>query len=276
MKAAAFDYARPTALGEALALLRASEGAAQCMSGSQSLGPMLNLRLVQPDLLVDLRAIAALRECRLEEGAVVLGALTTHAAIEDRAVPDATRGLMPWVARGIAYRAIRNRGTLGGSLAHADPAADWVNLMAMLDAECIVDGPEGRRRVNAAAWTQGAFTPSLREHEILSAVRIPQLSARARWSFYKVNRKPGEFAQAIAAFVDDPDRGVRRAVIGALAGPPHVIDDATPLVDGWDADFANAQLAAAGLEPGSYDHRIHAVALARAARALGQDPGDCL
>jgi carbon-monoxide dehydrogenase medium subunit len=276
VKAAAFDYAQPTALDQALDLLRASEGGAQCMSGSQSLGPMLNLRLVQPNLLVDLRAIAALRECRLEEGAVVLGALTTHAAIEDRAVPDGTRGLMPWVARGVAYRAIRNRGTLGGSLAHADPAADWVNLMAVLDAECIVDGPEGCRRVGAEAWMLGAFTPSLREHEILSAVRIPQLSACARWSFYKVNRKPGEFAQAIAAFVDDPERGVRRAVIGALAGPPYVIDDAAPLIDGWDADFANAKLAAAGLETGSYDHQIHAVALARAARALCQDSGDSL
>ncbi|HML83460.1 MAG TPA: FAD binding domain-containing protein [Thiomonas arsenitoxydans] len=274
MKAAAFDYARPTALGDALERLLACEGVAQCMSGSQSLGPMLNLRLVQPDLLVDLRAITALRACRVEEGAVVLGALTTHAAIEDRAVPDATRGLMPWVARGIAYRAIRNRGTLGGSLAHADPAADWVNLMAVLDAECIVAGPSGGRSVPAAAWVRGAFTTALQEHDILTAVRIPQLSAQARWSFYKVNRKPGEFAQAIAAFVDDPERGVRRAVIGALAGPPYVIDDAAPLIDGWDVDFANAKLAAAGLEVGSYDHQIHVVALARAARALGQDPGD--
>ena len=274
MKAVAFDYARPAALGEALECLRACEGVAQCMSGSQSLGPMLNLRLVQPDLLVDLRAIAALRECRVEDGAVVLGALTTHAAIEDRAVPDATRGFMPWVARGIAYRAIRNRGTLGGSLAHADPAADWVNLMAVLDAECIVVGPSGGRSVPATAWVQGAFTTALQEHDILTAVRISQLSAQARWSFYKVNRKPGEFAQAIAAFVDDPERGVRRAVIGALAGPPHVIDDAAPLIDGWDADFANAQLTAAGLQPGSYDHQIHAVALARAARGLGQDSGD--
>ncbi len=275
MKAAAFDYARPATLGEALELLRVGEDSvALCISGSQSLGPMLNLRLVQPDLLVDLRGIAALRECRVEDSAVVLGALTTHTAIEDCAVPDATRGFMPWVARRIAYRAVRNRGTLGGSLAHADPAADWISLMAVLDAECVVAGPDGERNVPAATWMQGAFTTAMEEHDILTAVRIPQLSAKARWSFYKVNRKPGEFAQAIAAFFDDPARGIRRAIIGALTGAPHVIQDATPLIDGWDTDFANTELAAAGLTVGTYDHQIHAVALARAARALGQNHGD--
>lgn len=241
---------------------------AKATTGCQSLGPMMNLRLAQPDMLVDLRGIESLRGWREEPDAVVLGAALTHAEIEDRKARDATRGLMPHVAAGIAYRAVRNRGTLGGSLAHADPAADWVNLMALLDAQLLLEGPEGAREVRAAAWMAGAFTTSLADDEIITAVRIPVLSAAARWSYYKFNRKPGEFAEAIGAFVDDPARGVRRGLIGATDGAPHVITDASPLIDGWNADFAAMQLRAAGLEPGTYEYRVHEVALARAAARL--------
>lgn len=268
MKAAHFDYGRPTECGDAMAQLRQSVGGGKYIAGGQSLGPMMNLRLVQPDLLVDLRAIDALRECRTEDGYTVLGALTTHAAIEDGLVPDPTCGMMPWVARGIAYRAVRNRGTLGGSLAHADPAADWVNLMAVLDTQYLVEGPDGARTIAQHGWMCGAFTTALHDDEVLTGVRIPVLLNDARWSYYKFNRKTGEFAEAIAAFVDDPRRGVRRGVIGALAGAPYVIRDASPLIDAWDDAFAHEQLMAAGLEPDSYDYKIHAVALARAAHAV--------
>jgi len=268
VKAAHFDYGRPARCGEAVAQLRQGGGGGKYIAGGQSLGPMMNLRLVQPDLLVDLRAIDALRECRTEDGYTMLGALTTHAAIEDGLALDPTRGMMPWVAHGIAYRAVRNRGTLGGSLSHADPAADWVNLMAVLDAQYLVEGPAGARTIDQPDWILGAFTTALHEDEILTGIRIPALSADSRWSYYKFNRKAGEFAEAIAAFVDDPQRGVRRGVIGALAGAPYVICDASPLIDAWDDAFAHEQLVAAGLEPDSYDYKIHAVALARAAHAV--------
>ncbi|OIQ95787.1 carbon monoxide dehydrogenase medium chain [mine drainage metagenome] len=268
MKAAHFDYGRPVECGAAMVQLQQSGGGGKYIAGGQSLGPMMNLRLVQPDVLVDLRGIGALRECRTEEGYTVLGALTTHAAIEDGLVPDPTYGMMPWVARGIAYRAVRNRGTLGGSLAHADPAADWVNLMAVLDAQYLVEGPDGARTIAQPDWMLGAFATALHEDEVLTGVRIPDLSAGARWSYYKFNRKTGEFAEAIAAFVDDPRRGVRRGVIGALAGAPFVIREACPLIDAWDVAFAHEQLIAAGLEADSYDYKIHAVALARAAHAV--------
>jgi carbon-monoxide dehydrogenase medium subunit len=263
MKAARFEYARPSSCLEAARLLQASEGTGKVLSGGQSLGAMMNLRLAQPELLVDVRAIEALCGCVIEADAVTLGANTTHATIEDGRVSDPTAGLMPYVAASIAYRAVRNRGTLGGSLAHADPAADWVNLMALLDARYRLEGPDGTRLVEGADWTLGAFTTALREDEILTAVRIPKLSRAARWSYYKVNRKPGEFAEAIAAIIDDPPRGIRRGLIGATEGVPYVFA-AGPLIDRWDGAVADAHLRAAGLIPDTYEYRIHATALSRA------------
>ena len=270
MKAAKFDYARPSGCAEAALLLRQSGGMGKVLGGGQSLGPMMNLRLAQPDLLVDVRGIAALRACDAQPDAATLGAAVTHADIEDGRVPDPTRGLMPYVAGGIAYRAVRNRGTLGGSLAHADPAADWVNLMALLDARFLLEGPHGQRTVAAADWMVGAFTTALAEDEVLAAVRVAALSPSARWSYYKFSRKTGEFAEAIGAFVDDPARGVRRGLIGATDGAPHVITDASPLLDGWDVSFAALELQAAGLQPDSYEYRVHQVALRRAAERVSQ------
>ncbi len=263
MKAAAFAYARPTDSREAGVLLRQSAGLGKIISGGQSLGAMLNLRLAQPELLVDVGAIASLRECVATTDAVILGANTTHAAIEDGLVPDPSNGLMPYVAAGIAYRAIRNRGTLGGSLAHADPAADWVNLMALLEASYHVEGPDGVRVVAAGEWMSGAFTTALRDDEVLTAVRIPRLSSAARWSYYKVNRKTGEFAQALAAIIDDTARGWCRGLVGATDGTPYVFD-ATALVRTPGPGAAAPHLAAAGLEPGTYEYQIHLVALLRA------------
>ena len=270
MKAAKFDYAKPVDCAEATLLLRRSGGMGKVLGGGQSLGPMMNLRLAQPDLLIDVRHIAALRACDAQPDSVTLGAAVTHADIEDGQVPDPTRGLMPYVAAGIAYRAVRNRGTLGGSLAHADPAADWVNLMMLLDAQFLVEGPQGQRTVAAVDWMVGAFTTALAEDEVLTAVRVATLSPSASWSYYKSNRKTGEFADAIGAFVDDPTRGVRRGLIGATDGAPHVITDASPLLDGWDASFAALQLQAAGLQPDSYEYRVHEVALRRAASHVSQ------
>ena len=274
MKAAHFDYARPALIAEAVTLLQDSAGLGKILGGGQSLGPMMNLRLVQPELLVDIRAIAALKDCTVGTDVVTLGAAITHAAIEDGQIPDPTQGMLAYVASNIAYRAIRNRGTLGGSLAHADPAADWVNLMALLDAQYLLHGPSGMRTVDNAHWMDGAFTTALAEDDILTAVRIPVLSTEARWSYYKFNRKTGEFAEAIAAFIDDPKRGVRRGLIGATDGTPHVIADASPLIDGWDQAFADAQLQAAGLVPATYEYQIHAVALRRAALRLTVKNGD--
>jgi carbon-monoxide dehydrogenase medium subunit len=268
VKAPRFEYLKAASCVEAAHLLAQSNGAGKPVAGWQSLGPMLNLRLAQPELLVDITGIVELTSVTREPAAIVLGACISHAAIEDTRVPDVTQGLLPFVAHGIAYRAVRNRGTVGGSLAHADPAADWVSLMVLLDAQYLVTGPAGPRTVACADWMQGAFTTALASDEILTGVRIPALSASARWSYHKFNRKPGEFAHAIAAFVVDPERGVTRGVIGATNGAPHVIDDATALLDAWHPDLAAQTLAAAGLAPGTYEHQVHAVVLQRASREL--------
>ncbi len=272
MKSAAFDYHRPANCAEAIALLCASQGMSKPVGGTQSLGPMLNLRLAQPDALIDLAAIAELRACRDEGDHISIGACVTHAEIEDGRIVDPSCGMLAHVARGIAYRAVRNRGTVGGSLAHADPAADWINAMPLLGADLLLTGPNGSRKVAAADWTIGAFTTVLAEDELLTAVRLPRRSPQTRWSYYKFNRKTGEFAEAIAGFLVDPADGLCRALIGALDGPPHIVEDATALLAEPAGSVADAVLRDTGLEPGSYEYRIHAVALQRAAAQLKETP----
>lgn len=267
MKAPAFEYEKPAALAAAVQLLAQGGEGAKLLAGGQSLGPLLNLRMVRPDLLVDIRGLPELLDCRETPDAVVLGAGITHAAIEDGRAPDPARGLLAHVARGIAYRAVRNRGTLGGSLAHADPAADWVSVMALLDAALLVAGPRGERTVRADALVTGPLSTTLAPDEILVAVRIARLSPDARWAYRKLNRKPGEFAEAIAAVLHDPARGVVRAVIGATDGAPHVIADATSLLRDPAAE-SEACATRAGFIPGSYEHQVHAVMLRRAVGGL--------
>jgi carbon-monoxide dehydrogenase medium subunit len=260
MKPAKFDYEKPRDVAAALALLAQANGEAKVVAGGQSLGPMLNLRLAQPSLLVDVRGLPELREVRDETDHVFIGACTTHADIEDGRVPDPTRGFLRKVARGIAYRAVRNRGTVGGSLAHADPAADWVSAMAVLDAGIVLRGPDGERVVPASQFVLGIMSTAMGEGEILAGVRVPKLSSKARWSYWKYCRKTGEFAEAIGAFVVDPERNWWRGVMGATEGAPVVIEDARSLDP--------AAIAAEAYEPGTYEHQVHAVALKRAAAAL--------
>lgn len=268
VKPAAFDYEKPRSLDEAVKLLAASDGAAKVIAGGQSLTPVLNFRLAQPSLLVDVRGLPELAGVNEEADAIVLGATTTHAQIEDGGVPDPTNGLLRRVARGIAYRAVRNRGTVGGSLAHADPAADWLNVMVLLDAEVLVRGAKGERRVRAAELADGPLSTVLAADEIITGVRVPKLSAAAKWSYYKVNRKPGEFAEAIAGFVVDPARKLARGLIGATEGAPHPIADARALLARFDDADARAAVGAAGFAAGSYEFQVHLVALRRAAQQL--------
>lgn len=159
MKPAAFDYALAASLDQAVQAL--GRGAAKAVAGNQSLGPMLNLRLARPGRLIDLGALAELRA--VEEGPdwVRLGAGITHAEIEDGEAPDPTGGWLTAAAGNIAYRAVRNRGTLGGSLAHADPAADWAIVMTGLGATAILAGPEGERRLALEDFLTGPFATAL-------------------------------------------------------------------------------------------------------------------
>jgi carbon-monoxide dehydrogenase medium subunit len=236
------------------------------MAGAQSLGPMLNLRLAQPSLVVDVRGLSELHEVSETRDSVFIGSCVTHAAIEDGKVPDATRGFMREVATNIAYRAVRNRGTIGGSLCHADPAADWPNVLPVLSAVAVIGGAGSRREVPVERFMTGAFSTVLEEDEILLGLRVPKLSAKARWGHYKFCRKPGEFAEAMGAVVIDPERNVCRAVIGATHGAAYVIDDARFVTEQFDSARVMAAIDASGLND-SYDRQIHHAALRRAVLA---------
>jgi carbon-monoxide dehydrogenase medium subunit len=263
-----FDYARPKDVDASLSLLAEDSRSVKVVAGSQSLGPMLNMRLVQPDLLVDITGVDELRQVKEEADGIVIGACVTHSDIEDRRVPDVTGGALPSVAHGIAYRAVRNRGTIGGSLTHADPSADWISILAALGASVTLRGPDGARTIPVEDYMLGALEADLRPGELLVSVKAPRLGRSARWGYYKICRKTGEFAHAIGAFVVDPERGVCRAVIGATETRPIVIADARRVIaDGapehFDAQAADELASSAGMND-PLERQTHVVALRRA------------
>jgi carbon-monoxide dehydrogenase medium subunit len=222
MKAAAFEYLRPADLAGALKALASLPGEAKPLGGGQSLGPMLNLRLARPKLLVDVSRLASMSAIEDRGSLWRIGGAVTHSAIEDAKLPGGEP--LCSVARGIAYRIIRNRGTIGGSLAHADPAADWPLALPALGAEVLIAGPAGERRVPAADFMKGAFATALAEDELVVAVEVPKLSADARWGYWKFCRKTGEFPEASAAVLLDPQRRLARLWVGALNGAPQPMD----------------------------------------------------
>lgn len=229
MKPVKFDYARAADLAEALALLSRGGEGARPVAGGQSLGPMLNLRVAAPSLLVDISEVPELTEARREGGGLTLGAAICHAHFEDGLGRAETQGLLPRVASTIAYRPVRNRGTIGGSLAHADPGADWPPVLMALGAEVEIAGPTGRRWTGVDSFIVDALSTVLEPGEIVSAVRIPELDGKARWGHRKFCRKPGDFAASLAAVVVDPARRVARAVLAGGAGAPARL----PAIEQW-------------------------------------------
>src|SRR6185369_8929350 len=217
---------RPNSWPEALKLVA---GGARPGAGTQSLGPLLNLRLAQPDTIADLRHLPDYAGVAVKGDVVRIGAGTTHAAIEDGAVPGRVGHIMAAVARGIAYRPVRNRGTIGGSLAHADPAADWVAVLPALGATAVALGPRGERRIAAARFVTGIFETALAADELLRFIDVPVLPVEARWGHWKFCRKVGEFSKATACVLALPGQAPR-AVLAALDGPPLVIEDARALI----------------------------------------------
>jgi aerobic carbon-monoxide dehydrogenase medium subunit len=272
MKAAPFAYERPSNLKAAIGLMAETNGAAKIMAGGQSLGPMLNLRLVQPDMIIDITGLAELKQADRDGGDLIVGACITHGDIEDGRVPDVTRQAMQRVAGGIAYRAVRNRGTIGGSLSHADPAADWVSALPALGAKVRLRSPSGHRDIAVEDFMTGALESALRKNELVESVRIPVMRTSARWAYVKACRKPGEFAHAIAAVLIDPEVATARVVLGAIEAPPVVLRDASSLFGGkitgnFRREFvpsaADALLLTAGVANAA-DRHIHVAILRRA------------
>jgi carbon-monoxide dehydrogenase medium subunit len=253
MKPAPFTYLRPQSLSDAVHLLNTGAGIVKPLGGGQSLGPMLNLRLVRPDLLIDLSRIDETRTAQARHDAYCIGGAFTHAEIEDGMLDTALdsspalAAMLRHVAGTIAHRAVRNRGTLAGSLCHADPAADWVLAMTALDARLHCTGPRGPRTVPMVEFMSGAFTTALEEGEVVTDVSLPRYTPAMRWGYTKFCRKTGDFAKASCAVVFDPPRGVARAAIGALDGPP-------ALLSRLAADVAGNGLA--GLSEAAIDEAI--------------------
>jgi carbon-monoxide dehydrogenase medium subunit len=224
MKPAPFTYHRASSIDDAIAHLKGGDTIVRPLAGGQSLVPMLNLRLAPADKLVDLTRIDALRRSEERPDCIRYGALVTHAAFEDRLVPDASNGLMPFVGSQIAYRAIRTRGTIGGALALADPAADWLTTIVALEAEIALVGPNGRRAIAGTDFALGSYMTVIEDAELIEAIAVPRRAASERWGHYKVARKTGEYAESMAIALIDKTCGTARLVVGATDGAPLVLE----------------------------------------------------
>jgi carbon-monoxide dehydrogenase medium subunit len=217
MKLPPFDYACPTTLPEAIALL-ASHDDAKPIAGGQSLVPMLAFRLAQPTLLVDLRKLADLRGIRISDAGVTLGAMVRWRDIEDDERLATAHPLLKAAIAHVAHYQIRNRGTVGGSIAHADPAAEMPGIAITCDAKIAVVGKSGAHVIQAADFFQGALTTALTPDEIVVEIRLPAWPPGRRWGFQEFARRRGDFAMAAAAvFYDQDARGkARNAHVGVI------------------------------------------------------------
>ena len=264
MKPPPFDYARAESVDEAVMLLARHEGDAKLLAGGQSLVPMLNFRLVHPSLLVDVNRIPGLSTIEEGNGALRIGALARHRELEVSVAVAERFPVLRAAVRHVAHLAIRNRGTLGGSLAHADPAAELPMMALLLDATLEVSGPAGSRRLAARDFFRSALTTTLGDAEMLTRVELPFLPPGTGWGFEEVARRAGDFALAAAAATLTLDGGTvseaRLAVMGAHDTPLR-IPAAEALLAGEpasrDAMDAAARVARNAVEP--YDD-LHASA----------------
>ena len=206
-----------------MALLAAHSGDARPLAGGQSLVPLLNFRLARPAVLIDLNRIEALGRIRVEDGALRIGSMARQAAVE--ADPEVARGwpILTEAIGHIAHPQIRNRGTIGGSLAHNDPAAELPAAMLALDAEMTAQGPQGQRIVAAGDFFAGTMETALGGDELLTEIRVPALPAGTGWGFQEAARRQGDFALvAVVVLLRPAGSGqidVRIVVTGTGDGP---------------------------------------------------------
>jgi CO/xanthine dehydrogenase FAD-binding subunit len=223
MKLSAFDYACPATVAEAVALLAAHRGDAKPIAGGQSLVPMLAFRLAAPTLLVDLRKLDELRDIAIGDRGVTLGAMVRWRDVLEHPRLRQAHPLLAAAVEHIAHYQIRNRGTVGGSLAHADPAAELPCIAVTCEAEIVALGPKGRRVIAAAEFFRGALLTALQPDEIITEIRFPAWPRDRRFGFREFARRRGDFALAAAAVcfdvVEQKFRNVRIGAIGAADRP---------------------------------------------------------
>ena len=212
----AFDYQRATTVDEALAALSADS---KILAGGHSLIPAMKLRLNQPSKLVDISKIDALKGIKEEDGEIVIGAATTHADIANDAL---IKNKLPFFAEGAAMigdMQVRNYGTIGGSLAHADPAADWTALVLAADAAIEVQSKSGKRRIHAKDFFTGLFSTALNDREIITAIRIPVPADGTKTSYQKFSQPASRFAIVGCAIMKKPDGKMNIAFTGVSDAP---------------------------------------------------------
>ena len=215
---AAFDYAAPTTLGDALALLKQRGDEAKIMAGGQSLIPLLKLRFAQPALVIDIGRLPAMNGIARQNGHLSVGALARHVDIERNADLAWLCPILIDTVHWISDPLVRNRGTMAGSICHADPSGDWGSVALALDAEIVARSQVGERVIKAADFFQGPFTTALRADEIVTEIRIPMPKGSAGGAYNKLERKVGDFATvAVAVQVELSGGKIARAGIGLTA-----------------------------------------------------------
>jgi carbon-monoxide dehydrogenase medium subunit len=259
MKPPPFDYVRPASVEEAVRHLEASDGDGKILAGGQSLVPLLNFRLAGPSTLVDLNAIPDLAYVRSTSDRLSIGAMTRMRDVELDSNVGASIPMLREAASWVGHVQIRNRGTFGGSVAHADPAAEIPALALLLDATMTVVGPSGMRNVAAADFFFGFLTTAIGDDEVLTEMSFPVPERSAMWGFQEFAQRHGDFALAGAAVLVFPDREGRigRASIVVFGGPD------TPL----RATTAEGALIGEMLTPSTIEH-----AAALASDLLAEDP----
>ncbi len=270
MKLPPFEYACPATLKEAVALLASHDGEAKPIAGGQSLMPMMAFRVAQPSLLVDLRKLPDLNRITIGQDGVRLGALVRWRDIQDDKRLATAHPLLQAAIAHVAHYQIRNRGTVGGSCAHADPAAEMPGIAVTCDAEMTVVGKGGQRVIRAADFFLGALTTALKPDEILTEVRLPAWPASRRFGFQEFARRRGDFAMSGVAVFYDPDASgnssnARVGVIG-VGDRPRRLGKAEAAINGRAVDDATIAKAAeaASAEVEAQDD-IHASAAYRRA-----------
>ncbi len=281
MKLPPFEYACPTSVSEAVALLASHEGEAKPLAGGQSLVPMMAFRVASPSLVVDLRKLAELRQIKISDEGVTLGAMVRWREILDDARLRTSQPLLVAAVEHVAHYQIRNRGTVGGSIAHADPAAEMPGIVLTCDAKIAVTGKAGARVIDAANFFEGPLMTALKPDEIITEIRLPAWPAKRRFGFQEFARRRGDFALAAAMLFYDDDGGkARNAHVGAIgvADTPVRLPAVEQVLNGSaidEATITKAEAAAsASVDPtddihasGAYRKALVGVMVERALRA---------
>lgn len=251
MKPSPFDYVKPASLGEALKLLSDSDGEVVVLAGGQSLMPTLNMRLSSPSLLIDINGITELDGIEVVEDVIRIGALTRHQVVQSSADIAQHAPLIAMAMPHIAHPAIRNRGTFGGSIALADPAAELPACLCALGATIEIAGNKGRRVVSAIDFFKDLYETDLSDDELLTAVEIPTLADGYKSAFEELARRHGDYAMtglAAHGLIDGDKVSDLRLAFFAVGGTPVLAKNASAVAEGRSVDDAMLSAVQSALE----------------------------